>query len=72
MKRFREINHTPDANYETYRKAIENKDPEICANTMLCLIHIVSYLLARQIQALEKEFLNEGGIKERMLKARLA
>lgn len=72
MKRFREINRTPDATYETYRKAIENKDPEICANTMLCLIHIVTYLLSRQIQALEKEFLNEGGIKERMMNARLA
>lgn len=71
MKRFREINRTPGATYETYRKAIENKDPEICANTMLCLIHIVTFLLSRQIKALEQEFLKEGGIRERMLKARL-
>jgi len=71
MQRFREINRTPGANYETYRKAIENKDPEICANVMLCLIHIVTFLLDRQISVLEKEFLNEGGLRERMTKARL-
>jgi four helix bundle suffix protein len=71
MVRFRELNRTPNATYETYRKAIENADPTICANAMICLIKIVTYLLGKQITALEQEFLNEGGIKERMLKARL-
>jgi four helix bundle suffix protein len=71
MLRFGEINRTPGATYETYRKAIENKDPEICANSMICLIHIVTYLLSRQIKALEQAFLQEGGIRERMTKARL-
>jgi hypothetical protein len=33
---------TPGATYENYRKAIENKDPEICANAVLCLIHNVT------------------------------
>src|SRR5580692_5939611 len=37
-KRFRELNKTPEANYETYAKAIENEKPEICANSMICLI----------------------------------
>jgi four helix bundle suffix protein len=68
--RFREINRTQNATYETFRKAIENPDPEICANSIICLIKIVSYLLSRQIQKLEVEFLNEGGIRERMTKAR--
>jgi four helix bundle suffix protein len=71
VKRLRELNRTPRANYETFRKAIENPDPEICANTMITLIRIALYLLSRQIYALEQEFLKEGGIKERMLKARL-
>jgi four helix bundle suffix protein len=30
-----------------------------------------SYLLARQIQALERKFLEEGGLRERMTRARL-
>lgn len=69
--RFREINKTQNANYETYQKAIEHEQPEICANSMICLINIVSYLLAQQIKSLEKAFMNEGGLKERMTKARI-
>jgi four helix bundle suffix protein len=69
--RLREINKTPNANYETYRKAIEHEQAEICANSMICLIHIVSYLLAQQIKSLETSFLNEGGLRERMTKARI-
>ncbi len=69
--RFREINKTPNANYLTYQNAIEHEQPEICANSMICLINIVSYLLARQIKSLEMAFMNEGGLKERMTKARI-
>jgi four helix bundle suffix protein len=69
--RFREINKTPNATYETYQKAIEHEQPEICANSMICLINIVSYLLAQQIKSLDKAFMNEGGLKERMTKARI-
>jgi four helix bundle suffix protein len=69
--RFRKLNRTPNATYETYKKAIEHDDPVICANAMICLIKIVTYLLSRQIETLEKAFVNEGGLWERMLKARL-
>jgi four helix bundle suffix protein len=69
--RFREINRTTNATYETYRKAIEHKELEICANSMVCLINIVSYLLNQQIKSLEKSFLEEGGMRERMFKARV-
>ncbi|MEP6466931.1 MAG: four helix bundle suffix domain-containing protein [Parafilimonas sp.] len=71
MVRFRELNRTPNATYATYQKAIENPEPEICANVMICLIKIVTYLLSKQIKVLQQGFLNEGGIKERMMKARL-
>jgi len=70
-QRFSEINRTPNANYETYRKAIENVQPEICANSMISLINIVSYLLNRQLKSLENAFLQEGGLRERMTKARI-
>jgi four helix bundle suffix protein len=69
--RFRELNRTPDATYQTYIKAIENPEPEICANSMICLIKVVTYLLNQQLKALEKAFINEGGLRERMTKARL-
>lgn len=69
--RFREINRTPNATYETYQKAIEHEEAEICANSVVCLINIVSYLLSQQIKSLEKAFLAEGGLRERMFKARI-
>lgn len=69
-KRFAEINRIPNATYATFQKAIEHEDPEICANSLACLSNIVSYLLARQISVLEKEFLKEGGLKERMYRSR--
>jgi four helix bundle suffix protein len=69
--RFRQLNKTTNANYQTYIKAIENPEPEICANSMICLIKIVSWLLNKQIQSLEKAFINEGGLRERMTKARI-
>lgn len=62
---------TKDATYETYRKVIESPDPEVSANVLIGLINITSYLLAQQIKSLEKEFLQEGGLKERMSQARI-
>jgi len=69
--RLRELNKIPNANYETFKQAIENESPEICANVMIGLIKVVSYLLAKQIKALELAFIKEGGLRERMTKARL-
>jgi four helix bundle suffix protein len=71
VSRFREINKTPNANYHTFEKAIENENPEICANIMICLINITTYLLAKQIITLEKDFLENGGLRERMTAARI-
>src|SRR5690606_31536719 len=70
-KRLRELNKTPNANYETFKKAIENESPEICANVIRGVIIIATYLLNRQIKALEQAFLQEGGLRERMTKARI-
>lgn len=69
--RLRELNKTPNANYDTYKKAIENDSPEVCANVMIGLINVVGYLLKNQIKALEQAFLKEGGLRERMTKARI-
>lgn len=70
--RFSQLNRTENATYETYIKAIENPEPEICANAMICLINIVTYLLKQQIKTPAQEFIKNGGLRERMTKARIA
>jgi len=71
VNRLRQLNRIPNGNYETFRKGIENKDPEICANVLIGLIKVTTYLLRKQLESLEKAFLNEGGLRERMTKARI-
>ncbi|MDR3243685.1 MAG: four helix bundle suffix domain-containing protein [Elusimicrobiota bacterium] len=66
----RKLNRVPNAAYQTFSKFIEHETPEICANTMITLIKITTYLLSRQMQSLETAFLKEGGIREKMTKAR--
>jgi len=57
--------------YETYRPYIETRSLETVANIVICLIHQTSFLLARQTKQLEEAFLAEGGLRERMTRARL-
>lgn len=72
VARLRELNKsTPKPTYETFQKAIEHESPEICANTMITLIKICTYLLKQQIKQLETAFIKEGGLRERMTKARI-
>ena len=42
------------------------------ANILICLIHQTNYLLDQLIRELKKAFLEEGGLRERMTRARLA
>jgi four helix bundle suffix protein len=57
--------------YETYRTYVESRPAEVVANIAICLIHQANYLLDRQIRRLEQDFVKEGGIRERMTRARL-
>lgn len=72
VRRLRELNRTPGADYATFRKAIEHPDPLIAANVMIGLIKLTTFLLDRQLAHLEQAFLAEGGLRERMTRARLA
>lgn len=67
----RKLNQIPNATYETFRKGIENPNPEIAANVIIGLIRVATYLLERQIRHLEEAFLQEGGLRERMTRARI-
>ena len=70
-RRLRQLNRTPDANYETFRKGIEHPDPAIAGNVMIGLIKLTNYLLDQQLRYLEEAFVKEGGLRERMTRARL-
>src|SRR5580658_9008690 len=71
-RRLRQLNRQPDAHYETFQKGIEHPNLAIAANVMIGLIKVTNYLLDRQLQRLEQDFLQEGGLRERMTRARLA
>ncbi len=59
------------ATYATYRPFLETRPPEVVANIIICLIHQTNYLLDQQLRQLEHAFVTEGGLRERMLRARL-
>ncbi len=70
-QRLSELIRTRNATYETFRKGIEHSDPAICANVIIGLIRVTSYLLDHQIRRLERDFIAQGGMRERMTEARL-
>src|SRR4051812_32435331 len=70
--RQRRLNRTPGAPYVTFKKGIEHPAPAICANVIVGLIKVTCYLLDQQIRRLERDFLQQGGLRERMTRARLA
>jgi len=54
-----------------YSEWLDHRDPAVVANALICLIHQANYLLDRQIQGLEREFVESGGYSERLAAARL-
>lgn len=70
-RRLQELLRTRGANYDTVRNAVEHNDSAIAANAIIGLIKVTNYLLDRQLRQLETAFLEEGGLRERMTRARL-
>jgi four helix bundle suffix protein len=68
VKRLQKLNRIPDASYDTFRKGIEHA---VSANVIIGLIRVTTYLLDRQLKQLEAAFVKEGGLRERMTRARL-
>jgi four helix bundle suffix protein len=68
----RRLGSEKNRSYESYRTYIETRPAEIVANILICLIHQTNYLLDQQLRQLEKAFLEEGGLRERMTRARLS
>ncbi|GFE62867.1 four helix bundle suffix domain-containing protein [Geobacter sp. AOG2] len=67
----RKLGNTTPADFATYRPFVETRPAQVVANMALCLIHQTNYLLDRQIQSLERDFLKDGGLRERMTRARV-
>ena len=54
--------------YDPY--SIAEATPEVAANTLICLINQTTYLLRRQLEKLERDFVEHGGFTERLYQAR--
>ena len=68
----RKLGANQDVSYESYKTYFETRPAETVANILICLIHQTNYLLDQQLRQLEKAFVQEGGLRERMTRARLA
>jgi four helix bundle suffix protein len=54
------------------RHISKTRPAEIVANVAICLIHQANFLLDRLLMRLEKDFLENGGVRENMLRSRRA
>jgi len=67
----RKLGRKTPQSFEDYRAIVETRPPEVIANIAVCLIHQTNYLVDQQLRRLEQDFLMEGGLRERMTRARL-
>jgi four helix bundle suffix protein len=61
-----------DASDRSDLYGLKAASPEVAANTLICLINQASFLLGRQLQKLEQDFLEKGGFTERLYRERQA
>ena len=62
----RKLGQKDQGSYETYRKFLETRPADVCANILVCLIHQTIHLLDQLLRQLDEPFSNEGGLRERM------
>jgi len=68
----RKLGRVEPQTFELYRKILDTRPAAVVANVAICLIHQTNYLVDRQLQRLERDFLEQGGLHERMTQARFA
>jgi four helix bundle suffix protein len=68
----RKLGRKTPSSFGHYREFVESRPPAVIANIAICLIHQANYLIDQQLGRLEKDFLAEGGLRERMTRLRLA
>jgi restriction system protein len=62
---------TDQERWDLYSPWLDHDDPVVRVNAVICLIHQANYLLDQQIDALEEQFIDEGGYSEQLATARL-
>ncbi|WP_438483000.1 four helix bundle suffix domain-containing protein [Oleiharenicola lentus] len=67
----RRLGMNPELKFEDIRELTETRAGPVVANMALCFVHQANYLLDRLIWRLEVDFVKEGGLRERMTKARI-
>lgn len=67
----RKLGRKTPQTFEHYRKFVETRPPAVVANIAICLIHQTNYLVDQQLLRLEHDFLEQGGLRERMTRLRL-
>lgn len=67
-RKVRNISYKTDRSNENYSPLMTA--PEVAANVLICLIHQTNYLLDRQMDALARDFTENGGLTERLYNAR--
>jgi four helix bundle suffix protein len=67
----RKLGTSSPLSFALFREFTETRPAEVVANIAICLLHQTNYLLDQQLKALEKAFLQDGGLRERMTRARL-
>src|SRR5258708_4535026 len=67
----RKLGRKTPQTYELYREFVETRPPDVVANIALCLIHQTNYLVDQQLLHLEKDSLEQGGLRGRRTRLRL-
>lgn len=67
----RDLGKQPGLTYEDFRTFVETRSDEVVANIAICLIHQANYLLNCYLERMEKDFIQNGGLREAMTRARL-
>lgn len=67
----RKLGMTTPLTFDLFREFVETRSAEVVANIAICLIHQATYLLDHQLDTLEKVFIQNGGLRERMTRVRL-
>jgi four helix bundle suffix protein len=68
----RKLGRKTPPSFEDYSQFIETRSAEVIANIALCLIHQANYLIDQQLRRPERDFPEQGGLRERMTRMRLA
>jgi len=66
----RRLGADPELRFDTVRPLAESRPGPVVANLALCFVHQANYLLDQLRRRLERDFVQQGGLRERMAAAR--